>query len=343
MNKDAFRQGLFIVAELSANHNNNLDLAIKTIEAVAHAGAHAVKVQTFTADSLTLDVNNEYFGPRKDGLWQGWRLYELYRQGALPSEWHSTLQKVATSNGLIFFSAPFARKDVDFLETLEVPIYKVASPEITDIPLISYIASKRRPIIISTGMADEEDIQLAIDTCNKAGNNDITLLKCTSEYPATPDMANLLTIPDMKQRFGARVGLSDHTMGYIIPIAAVALGATVIEKHFILDRNLGGIDSAFSMEPTEFASMVQACKEAYLALGSITYELTERNRLRRRSLFAVEDIKTDEVFTERNVQSVRPGHGLHPKYYYDILGKRSVRDIDKGDKLSMKDLNDVKS
>lgn len=331
MNK--IKEELFIVAELSANHNNDLALAIKTIEAIARSGADAVKVQTFTADSLTLDVDNEFFGPRKDGLWKGRRLFELYQQGALPFEWHETLQKTAVDNGLVFFSAPFATKDVDFLETINNPIYKIASPEITDIPLISYVASKQKPMIISTGMADEQDIQLALETCEKNGNKDVTLLKCTSEYPATPEMANLLTIPDMKKRFGVRVGLSDHTMGCTVPIAAVALGATVIEKHFILDRSLGGIDSAFSMEPNEFAEMVKAVREAHLALGSVTYELTEKNRLRRRSLFAAENIKAGEIFTEKNIRSVRPGHGLHPKYFSKLLNEVAKKDISKGTPL----------
>ncbi len=327
------KKDLFIVAELSANHNRNLDLAIKTIEAIARSGADAVKVQTFTAESLTLDVDNDFFGPRKDGLWKGKRLFDLYSEGALPFQWHSILQRVATDNGLIFFSAPFACKDVDFLETLNIPIYKVASPEITDIPLINYIASKQKPMIISTGMACVEDIELAIDTCQKVGNTDITLLKCTSEYPATPDMANLLTIPDMKSRFGVRVGLSDHTLGSTVPIAAIALGATVIEKHFILDRSLKGIDSAFSMEPDEFTQMVKAAREAYSALGRVNYELTERNRLRRRSLFAAEDIQAGDVFTEENVRSVRPGHGLHPKFYSRMLGEKAQKDFKKGEPI----------
>lgn len=331
-------KNIFIIAELSANHNNNLDLAIKTIEAIAHSGADAVKVQTFTADSLTLNIDNEYFGTHREGPWKGRTLYDLYTEGSLPYEWHGELQKVAIKNGLIFFSSPFAKKDVDFLETLNVPFYKIASFEITDIPLIEYTASKGKPMIISTGVADLEDIQLAIDTCKKAGNKNITLLKCTSEYPALPNMANLLTIPDMKKRFGTPVGLSDHTMGNTVPITAVALGATVVEKHFILDRNLGGIDSSFSMEPVEFAEMVKACHDAYDALGSVSYQLTERNRLRRRSLFAAEDIKEGEVFTEMNVRSVRPGHGLHPKYYFEIIGKKTVRNILKGDKLTVEDL-----
>ncbi|MEA4968193.1 MAG: pseudaminic acid synthase [Bacteroidaceae bacterium] len=330
-----FDNKLFIIAELSANHNHDLSLAIKTIEAIAQSGANAVKVQTYTADSLTLDIDNEYFGPRKDGLWKGRTLYDLYTEGALPYEWYSTLQKVAEDNGLVFFSSPFAKKDVDFLETINCPIYKVASPEITDIPLITYIASQGKPMIISTGMADENDIRLAIETCYKEGNRNITLLKCTSEYPASPDMANLLTIPDIKNQFNVRVGLSDHTMGSTVPIAAVALGATVIEKHFILNRNLGGIDSSFSMEPAEFAEMVKACHDAYAALGNVSYQLTERNRLRRRSLFAAEDIKAGEIITEYNIRSVRPGHGLHPKFLKEILGKKVIQNLEKGEPFSL--------
>lgn len=322
---------LFVIAELSANHNNNLDLAIKTIEAIAKTGADAVKVQTYTADSLTLDVNNEYFGPRKEGLWKGCRPYDLYKEAALPYEWHKPLQNIAKENGLIFFSSPFAIKDVDFLENLNTPMYKVASPEITHIPLIRYMASKQKPMIISTGMAAVQDIELAIKTCKNAGNSDITLLKCTSEYPATPDMANLATIVDMKQRFNVRVGLSDHTMGSTVPIAAVALGATVIEKHFILDRKLGGIDSTFSMEPSEFSDMVKSSRDAYSALGKVSYELLEKNRLRRRSIFVAKDIQRGEVFTEKNLKIVRPGHGIEPKYLNDVLGKKSDKKWEKGE------------
>lgn len=337
--RSMFKDNLFIIAELSANHNNDLNLAVKTIESIAKSGADAVKVQTFTADSLTLNVNNEYFGPRKEGLWKGRTLYDLYTEGALPYEWHETLKKAAIKNRLLFFSSPFAKKDVDFLETLDVPMYKIASFEITDIPLIEYVASKNKPIIISTGIADKEDIQLALETCRKVGNNDITLLKCTSEYPATAEMANLLAIPDLKARFNVRVGLSDHTMGSTVPIAAVALGATVIEKHFILERNIGGIDSSFSMEPKEFAEMVESCKQAYSALGKVSYELTNRNRIRRRSLFVAEDIKEGEIITENNVKSVRPGNGLHPKYLNDILGKTVNKHLNKGEPFSLEHID----
>lgn len=325
---------LFIIAEISANHNNSLDITKKTIDAIASTGANAVKVQTYTADSLTLDVDNEYFGPRKEGLWKGRTLYDLFTEGSLPYEWHAELKEYTESKGLIFFSTPFDINAVDFLDSLDVPIFKIASPEITDVPLIRHVASKNKPVIISTGMASEEDIRLAIETCRAVGNHNITLLKCTSEYPAPPEMANLLTIPDMKQRFGVEVGLSDHTMGSTVPVAAVALGARVIEKHFILDRSLGGPDAAFSMEPDEFKQMVDAVHEAFAALGAVTYELSERNRARRRSLFVAEDIKAGELLTEKNIRSVRPGVGLHPKYYNEVLGKKALVDLPKGTPLS---------
>ena len=227
----------FIIAELSANHNNDLDLALRTVKAAADSGADAIKVQTYTADSLAIDVDNEFFGPKKEGLWKGIRPYDLYKGASLPYEWHAPIQKAAKEHGLVFFSSSFDLEGVDFLESLNVPLYKIASFEITDIPLIEYTASKGKPIIISTGVASEEDINLAVETCKKVGNNDITLLKCTSQYPAKIEDANLSTITDMKKRFNVKIGLSDHTMGDIVPTTAVALGAVVIEKHFILDRN----------------------------------------------------------------------------------------------------------
>lgn len=324
---------LFIIAEISANHNNDKELTLRTIDAIAETGADAVKIQTYTADSLTLEANTEYFGPRKDGLWKGRTLYDLYSEGSLPYDWQPELKAYAEAKGLVFFSSPFDLAAVDFLEEMNVPMYKIASPEINDIPLIEYVAQKQKPIIISTGMAAEEDIQLALDTCRNVGNHHITLLKCTSEYPATADMANLLTIPDMKSRFGVEVGLSDHTMGSTVPVAAVALGARVIEKHFILDRSLGGPDAGFSMEPKEFKEMVSAARDAYAALGSVRYELTERNKNRRRSLFIAEDIKAGETLTAQNIRSVRPGFGLHPKYFYEVLGKKANQDIEKGTPL----------
>lgn len=328
-------QNIFIIAELSANHNNDFYLAVKTFEAIANSGADAVKVQTYRPESLTIKLDTGYFAPRKEGLWKGYTPWELYSKGAMPYEWQPKLKKIAEELGLVFFSSPFDKEAVDFLESINTPIYKIASFEITDIPLIEYTASRGKPMIISIGVADENDIQLAIDTCRYVGNNDITLLKCTSEYPSTPEMANLLTIPDMKERFGVRVGLSDHTLGSTVPIAAVALGATVVEKHFILDRKIGGIDSAFSMEPEEFADMVKSCRLAYLSLGNVTYDITERNKSRRRSLFVVEDMKIGEEITESKIKSVRPGYGLHPKYLKEIVGKKVNKELKKGEPFSL--------
>jgi pseudaminic acid synthase len=325
---------VFVIAELSANHNNDLNLAKKTIDAIAESGADAVKVQTYTADSLTLNVDNEYFGPRKDGLWKGKTLYELFTEGSLPYKWHEDLKKHSESLGLIFFSSPFDREGVDFLESLNVGLYKIASPEITDIPLISYVASKGKPIIMSTGLASLADIQLAVDTCRKEGNNDITLLKCTSEYPATPDMANLLTIPNLKETFNVKVGLSDHSFGSTVPVVAVSLGASVVEKHFVLNRENGGIDAAFSMEPQEFKHMVSAVKDAKDALGSVSYNLTDRNKNRRRSIFVSKDVKKNDKISIENVKCIRPGNGLHPMHYNEIINKKFSRDLKAGTPLS---------
>lgn len=328
-------QQLYIIAEISANHNNDLALAYKTIDAIIESGADAVKVQTYTADSLTLNADNDFFGPRKEGLWKGQRPYDVFSKGALPYEWHQPLKVYTESKGLEFFSSPFDKEGVDLLSALNVPRYKIASFEITDIPLIEYTASQGKPIIISTGVGSLADIELAVNTCRKVGNHDITLLKCTSEYPARADMANLLTIPNLRDTFGVTVGLSDHTMGSTVPVVAVALGARVIEKHFILDRSMGGVDAAFSMEPHEFKAMVTACHEAVATLGEIKYELTEKNRLRRRSLFVAEDIKKGERITEQNIKSVRPGHGLHPRYYHEVIGKVAATDLSKGTPLSL--------
>ena len=325
---------LYVIAELSANHNNDLDLALRTIDAIATTGADAVKVQTYTADSLTLNVEGEMFMARKGSLWEGRKLYDLYEEASLPYEWHAKLKERANSLGLEFFSSPFDLEAVDFLEELGVPRFKIASFEITDIPLIRYTASKGRPMIISTGVASLADIELAVQTCRQEGNNDITLLKCTSEYPATPDKANLLTIPNLRDTFNVKVGLSDHTMGSTVPVASVVLGARVIEKHFILDRALGGADAAFSMEPQEFKSMVAICREALQSLGDVTYLLSDKDRSRRRSLFVSEDIKAGEVLTKENIKSIRPGHGLHPKYLESILGRVVNRNLIKGTPVS---------
>lgn len=328
----------FIIAELSANHNNDLDLALKTVRAAAESGADAIKVQTYTADSLALDVDNDFFGPKKEGLWKGIRPYDLYKDASLPYEWHKPIQEEAQRNGLIFFSSPFDLEGVDFLETLEVPLYKIASFEITDIPLIKYTASKGKPMIISTGVANIEDIEMALEACRSVGNTDVTLLKCTSQYPAQISDANVITIPDMRSRFGVKIGLSDHTMGSIVPMTAVSLGAKVIEKHFILDRNIGGADSGFSMEPDEFKEMVDQVRLVEQALGVIKYDINENDIYKRRSLFAIKDIEEGEVFTSENVRSLRPGIGLHPKYYDDIIGKASADFYKKGDPIQFKEV-----
>ena len=324
----------FIIAELSANHNNDFDLAVKTIEAMAEAGADAVKVQTYKPQSLTIDSDTGYFAPRTEGLWRGYTPWKLYTEAAMPYEWQPRLKKIAEDLGLVFFSSPFDKEGVDFLESINVPLYKIASFEITDIPLIEYVASKGKPMIISTGVAEIEDIELALETCRCVGNNEITLLKCTSQYPATVKDANLLTIPDMKKRFGVNVGVSDHTMGSLVPTVAVSLGATVVEKHFILDRSLGGPDSSFSMEPHEFKEMVDSIRQTEAALGKVTYHVSENDKNRRRSIFVVKDIKAGEKFTEDNIRSVRPGYGLHPKYLKDVLGTVAKDEMKKGAPLT---------
>ncbi|MBZ4642915.1 MAG: N-acetylneuraminate synthase [Deferribacteraceae bacterium] len=329
---------VFIIAELSANHNHDLSIAKETIYAMKESGADAVKLQTYTPDTMTIDCDNEYFQIKQGTLWDGLTLYELYKQAYTPWEWHFELKELAEKLGLTFFSTPFDKTSVDFLEELNVPIYKVASFEITDLPLIEYIASKGKPIIISTGIATIEDIDLAVETCRKNGCEDITLLKCTSAYPAPLEEANLLTIPDMKSRFGVKVGLSDHTLGISAPIAAVSLGAQVIEKHFILDKKLGGPDSAFSLEPKKFAEMVKSIREVEKALGKVTYEISEKvekSRIFARSLFVVKDIKAGDFLTNDNIRSIRPGYGLHPKYLKSVLGKKAKYDLAKGTPLKL--------
>lgn len=325
---------IYIIAELSANHNHDYDLAVRTIEAMAEAGADAVKFQTYTPDSLTLDVDNDLFGPRKTGLWKGMTLYEIYQEGMMPYEWQPKLKKIANDLGLDCFSTPFDNEGVDFLETMDVPKYKIASLEITDVNLIRYAAEKQKPMIISTGVASEEDIELAIKTCRDVGNNDITLLKCTTEYPAPIDKANLLTIPDMIERFGVKVGVSDHSLSNTIPVVSVALGATVVEKHFILDRSLGGLDSKFSLNKEEYATMVKEVRAAELSLGKVTYKLTGNGINGKRSLFVSKDINEGEIFTLDNVKSVRPSGGLHPQYLDSILGKVAKCNISKGTPIS---------
>ena len=328
----------FIIAELSANHQGDINVAIETIKAAKRAGADAIKLQTYTADTITLDVKNSYFKIDQGTAWDGRYLYDLYQEAFTPWEWHKTLFEVAEQEGLVCFSSPFDKTAVDFLETLNAPIYKIASFEITDIPLIAYTASKGKPMIISTGIATEEDIRLAIETCKTQGNNDITILKCTSQYPAKIEDANLMTIPDIKTRFGVKVGLSDHTLGITAPVVSIALGAKVIEKHIMLDKSIGGPDAHFSLDEAEFKAMVDAVRNAEKSLGKVDYELTEKKKSSRafsRSLFVVESVKAGEPLTEKNVRSIRPGFGLHPKYYNEILGKTFTKDISKGEPLSL--------
>ena len=303
------------------------------------SGADAIKLQTYTPDTITLDCDSELFTIAQGTLWDKRKFYDLYAEAMTPWAWHEALFNHAKSLGMQAFSSPFDPSAVDYLENLDVPAYKIASFEITDIPLIEYTASKGKPIIISTGIATLQDIKEALDACRRVNNNQITLLKCTSAYPAALEEMNLLTIPDMIKRFGVTVGLSDHTMNLSAPIAAVALGARVIEKHFILNRDMGGADSAFSLEPTEFRTMVDAVRDTEKLIGKVTYDLSPKSLKSRefsRSLFIAEDVKAGEILTTQNVRSVRPGFGMAPKHLKDILGKRFIRDASKGTPLSWK-------
>ena len=333
----------FIIAELSANHNHKKEIALESIKAAKEAGADAVKIQTYTADTITLNCDNEYFQIKQGTLWDGTTLYKLYQQAFTPWEWHKELFDYAKEIGIPIFSTPFDKTAVDFLEELNNPIIKIASFELVDIPLIEYAASKGKPMIMSTGIATLQEIQEAVDACRKVGNNDITLLKCTSSYPAPLNEANLLTIPDMEKRFACKVGLSDHTTGNVAACTAVALGAKVIEKHFIIDRSIGGPDSAFSMTKDEFTEMVKRVRETEECLGQVSYELSEKmknNRHFARSLFACADIKKGEIFTEQNIRSVRPNNGCSPKYLPELLGKASDRDYKFGDPIKIYKLVD---
>ena len=332
------RDKCMIVAEMSANHNGKKETAIETVRAAKRAGADAVKLQTYRADTITLRCDKPDFIINEGSIWDGQYFYDLYEQAYTPWEWHEELFHVAKEEGLICFSSPFDKTAVDMLEALDCPVYKIASFEITDIPLIEYAASKHKPMVLATGIATEEDIQLAVEACRRMGNNDITVLKCTSSYPAPVEEANLCMIRDLAERFQVKSGLSDHTLGSVSPIVAVTQGASMIEKHFILNRSIGGPDCSFSMEEKDFAQMVKDVRMAELSLGKTTYELTEKMRGSRsasRSLYVAEDMKAGEVITERNVRSVRPGFGLHPKYLKDILGKNVNRDLEKGTRLSL--------
>ena len=329
----------FIIAELSANHNGSLEVAIETIRAAKKTGADAIKLQTYTPDTMTINSDNSHFQITGGTLWDGKTLYDLYGEAYTPWEWHKRLFEVAEEEGLICFSSPFDITAVDFLEELNVPAYKIASFEIQDIPLIEYAASKGKPIIMSTGIADEVDIKLAVETCRKAGNNEIILLKCTSSYPAPLELANLNTIPDLKTKFEVEVGFSDHTYGSLAPTIAVTLGATIIEKHFILHKEIGGPDADFSLDVHEFTEMVSKVRDTEKLLGKVSYDVPEKvktNRKFARSLFVVDNVKIGDLITKDNVRSIRPGNGLHPKYYKEILGKKFNENISIGEPLTLK-------
>lgn len=325
---------IYIVAELSANHNMDYDRACAIIDAAAEAGADAVKIQTYTADTITIDCNAKEF--QAHGLWEGMNLYQLYQKAYTPWEWQEGLIRYANDKGLDCFSSPFDLTAVDFLENLHVPAYKIASYEINDIPLIKKAARTGKPVILSTGIARLSDIELAVHTCKEAGNENVILLKCVSAYPAPLEEMNLKVIPNMGQTFGCLTGLSDHALGAETAVAAAALGAKVIEKHLTLKREEGGVDSVFSMEQEEFADMVCQIRRIEKALGTVTYDLNqkqEESRLMSRSLFAVKDIRQGETLTAENIRSIRPGTGLHTKYYEDILGKTAREDLKKGTPL----------
>ncbi|MBI5140156.1 MAG: pseudaminic acid synthase [Candidatus Vogelbacteria bacterium] len=324
----------FIVAEMSGNHNQSIDRALAIVEAMAKAGAHAVKLQTYTADTITIDSNQkEFFVNDPKSLWQGVSLYKLYQQAYTPWEWHQIIFAKCKELGLIAFSTPFDETAVAFLETLNVPCYKIASFENIHLPLIRKVAATGKPIIISTGMATLEELVEIVETAKGSGCKDIILLKCTSSYPANPESSNILTIPDMRRRFDCQVGLSDHTLGIGAAVASVALGAAIIEKHFTLSRAEGSVDAAFSMEPDEFSRLVKETKQAWQSLGKISYGPTEQEKASlvfRRSLYVVQDMKAGDTFTRDNLRPIRPGFGLPPKYFDELLGKKVKTNVKKG-------------
>lgn len=334
-------KGVFIIAELSANHNGSLQVALDTVKAAKRAGADAIKLQTYTADTITLNSDREDF-VIKGTVWDGRRLHELYEEAHTPWEWHAAIFKAAKEEGLVCFSSPFDFTAVDYLENLDAPAYKIASFEITDIPLIEYVASKGKPMILSTGIASEEDIRLALDACHRMGNQDIALLKCTSSYPAPMEEANMAMIRDFQERFNIIPGLSDHTIGSVVPIVATSLGARIIEKHFMLDKSIGGPDASFSMTEDEFTSMVNDVRNAEKAIGGVDYTPTEKQKAGRvfsRSLYVVKDIEEGSEITKDNIRSVRPGYGLHPKMYNQVLGAKATKSLKSGDRLRLEDLN----
>lgn len=327
----------YVIAEMSGNHNMDFNRAVKIIEAAKESGADAIKVQTYTADTITLNCDDPCFQITQGTLWDGRTLYKLYQEAYTPWEWQPELKKIANDLGLDFFSSPFDFTSVDFLEEMDVPAYKIASFEITDIPLIKKVAKLHKPVIISTGIAKLADIELALNTCREVGNEDVILLKCCSAYPTPYEDINLKTMVSMAETFDCITGLSDHTMGSTVSGASVALGGRVVEKHLTLAREDGGVDSAFSMEPAEFKKMVDDIRIIEKAVGRVTYDLSpkqEREREHARSLFIAKDMKAGDVFTEENLRSVRPGNGLHTKYYEDILGKKIAKDAKLGTPLS---------
>lgn len=329
-------EGIFIVAELSANHAGSIDVAVEAIKAAKRAGANAIKLQTYTPDTITIDSKKNDFKLTQGTIWDGQYLYDLYKEAYTPWEWHKELFRIAKEEGLICFSSPFDNTAVDLLEELNNPIYKIASFEITDIPLIEYIASKGKPMILSTGIATQHDINLALMTIRSQGVNEIGLLKCTSSYPAPLNEANLIMIQDFKMRFNVIPGLSDHTLGVTAPLVAVSLGAKIIEKHFTIDKSIGGPDVSFSLDEKEFTDMVKAVREAEKVIGKIDYELTDKQIKGRdfsRSLYIVKNVRKGEKLTKNNIKSIRPGFGLHPKYYESVLGKTFKNDYTKGTRL----------
>lgn len=337
-NFDLESDGTYIIAELSANHGGDINIAKKTIKSAKEIGADAIKLQTYTADTITLDCDKDDFIIKGGTLWDNQKLYDLYKEAYLPWEWHQELFDYAREIGIDIFSTPFDKTAVDFLEQFNPSAYKIASFEITDYELIRYTSAKGKPMIISTGIATIEEIQDAVDICRSESNHDIILLKCTSAYPAPLEEANLKTIPNLAETFGVISGFSDHTLGTIAPVVAVTLGAKVIEKHFILDKSVGGPDADFSLDTKEFSQMVEAIRDTEKLLGKIDYSMTEKKKKSRqfsRSLYVAEDIKAGAIITEKNVRSVRPGYGMHPKHLKEILGKKARRDLTTGMPMSL--------
>lgn len=338
------KSNILIVAELSANHHGSIDIAIETIKAAKRCGADAVKLQTYTADTMTINSRLPDFTIDNNSIWDGQNFYSLYEKAHTPWEWHKKLFEVAKKEGLICFSTPFDRTSVDFLEKLNNPIYKIASFEITDLDLIEYVSSKGKPVILSTGIADKKDIEMAVETVRSTGNNKITILKCTSSYPSSMEDSNLSMIPQIKKDFKVDVGISDHTTGIIAPVVAVAHGAKIIEKHFILDKNNGGPDSSFSLEPNEFHEMVSAVRAAELSIGKKDYVLTKKQisgKAFSRSLYIVENVKKGDIITRKNVRSIRPGYGLSPIYLKSILGKKFTSNSSRGTRLTWESIEGI--